>query len=43
MRNIGKSIVDFNLRFVLGVTPLNDSDDAPKTWQGQFNISYWFI
>ena len=43
MRPIGKSILDFNLRFVLGVTPLNDSKDAPKTWQGQFNIAYWFI
>lgn len=43
MRHIGKSILDLNLRFVLGVTPLNDADDAPRTWQGQFNIAYWFI
>ena len=43
MRYIGKSILDFNLRFVLGVTPLSDAKDSPKTWQGQFNIAYWFI
>lgn len=43
MRPIGKSFLDFSLRFVLGITPLNDSNDAPKTWQGQFNIAYWFI
>ena len=43
MRYIGKSMLDFNLRFVLGVTPLSDANDAPRTWQGQFNIAYWFI
>lgn len=43
MRPVGKSILDFNLRFVLGITPLNDADDPPKTWQWQFNVAYWFI
>ena len=43
IRNIGSTLLDFNLRFVLGITPLSDADDSPKTWQGQFNISYWFI
>jgi len=43
MRYIGKSILDLNLRLVIGVTPLTDASDAPKTWQGQFNVSYWFI
>jgi hypothetical protein len=43
MRPVGKSMLDFNLRFVLGITPLNDSDDSPKTWQGQFNVTYWFL
>jgi hypothetical protein len=43
MRPVGKSMLDFNLRFVLGITPLSDSDDSPKTWQGQFNVTYWFL
>ena len=43
MRHIGKTILDFNMRFVLGVTPLSDGSDSPKTWQGQFNIAYWFL
>jgi len=43
MRHLGKGMLDFNLRFVLGITPLSDTDDSPKTWQGQFNIAYWFI
>jgi len=43
MRPIGKSFVDFNLRFVLGISPLNDANDPPKTWQWQFNVAYWFI
>ena len=43
MRHLGKGMLDFNLRFVLGITPLSDADDSPKTWQGQFNIVYWFI
>ena len=43
MRPIGKTVLDIGLRFVLGVTPLSSGDDAPKTWQGQFNVAYWFI
>ena len=43
MRPVGKGMLDFNLRFVLGLTPLSDGDDSPKTWQGQFNIAYWFL
>lgn len=43
MRPIGRSMLDFNLRFVLGITPLSDAADSPKTWQGQFNITYWFL
>ena len=43
MRPLPRGMLDFNLRFVLGITPLSDSDDSPKTWQGQFNIAYWFL
>ena len=43
MRPVGKGMLDFNLRFVLGLTSLSDGDDSPKTWQGQFNIAYWFL
>ena len=43
MRYIRKSILDINLRFFLGITPLSDADDSPKTWQGQFNLTYWFL
>ena len=42
-RNIGKSILDFNLRMVFGMTRISDSKDSPKTWQGQLNITYWFL
>lgn len=42
-KQIRKSMLDFNMRFVLGITPISDADDAPKTWQGQFNIGYWFL
>ena len=41
-RNLGKSILDFDLRFVIGLTRISDSKDSPKTWQGQLNITYWF-
>ena len=43
IRQIGTSTLDFNLRFLLGMTTLTDANDAPKTWQWQFNIGYWFI
>ena len=42
-RNLGKSILDFDLRFVIGLTRISDSKDSPKTWQGQLNITYWFL
>ena len=42
-RSIGKSMLDFDLRFVFGMTRISDSNDAPKTWQGQLNITYWFL
>ena len=42
-RSIGKSILDFDLRFVIGLTRISDSKDSPKTWQGQLNITYWFL
>jgi hypothetical protein len=42
-RSIGKSILDFNLRMAFGMTRISDSKDAPKTWQGQFNATYWFL
>jgi len=42
-RNLGKSILDFDLRFVFGLTRLSDSKDSPKTWQGQLNVTYWFL
>ena len=40
---IGKSMFDVNLRFVIGLTRLSDSENAPKTWQGQLNVTYWFL
>ena len=43
MRSLPRGMLDFNLRFVLGITPLSDADDSPKTWQGQLNIGYWFL
>jgi hypothetical protein len=43
MQRIGSKYLDFGLRLVLGVTKLNDSDDAPRTWQGQFNLTFWFL
>ena len=43
MRPMPRGNLDFNLRFVLGLTPLSDADDSPKTWQGQFNVTYWFL
>lgn len=42
-QKIGSKALDVGLRFVLGITPLSDADDAPKTWQGQFNVAFWFI
>jgi hypothetical protein len=42
-RSIGKSILDFDLRFIFGITRLSDSKDSPKTWQGQLNVTYWFL
>ena len=42
-RNIGKSMLDFDLRFIFGMTRISDSNDSPKTWQGQLNITYWFL
>ena len=43
VRPLPRGMLDFNFRFVLGLTPLSDADDSPKTWQGQFNITYWFL
>lgn len=42
-RNIGKSSLDFDLRFVFGMTRISDANDSPKTWQGQLNLTYWFL
>ena len=42
-QKIGSKALDVGLRFVLGITPLSDADDAPKTWQGQFNVAFWFM
>ena len=42
-RNIGKSALDFDLRFVFGMTRISDANDSPKTWQGQLNVTYWFL
>ena len=42
-RSIGKSMLDFDLRFVFGMTRISDANDSPKTWQGQLNITYWFL
>ena len=43
LRRVGKGMLDLNLRFMLGLTPLCDADDAPRTWQWQLNVGYWFI
>lgn len=43
MQHIGKSILDIDLRFVLGLTRISSGKDSPKTWQGQLNITYWFL
>ena len=43
MRNIGSTILDIDLRFVIGMTRISSSKDSPKTWQGQLNITYWFL
>lgn len=42
-RNVGKSILDFDLRMVFGMTRISDSKSSPKTWQGQLSITYWFL
>ncbi len=42
-RPFGKTMLDVGLRFVVGVTPLSDGDDSPRTWQWQLNVAYWFI
>lgn len=42
-RYIGSTMLDLGLRFVLGMTRLNDEDDAPKTMQLQLNATYWFL
>ena len=42
-RNIGKSILDIDFRFVMGLTRISDAKDSPKTWQGQLNMTYWFL
>lgn len=43
MRPMRRGKVDFNYRFFLGLTPLCDVEDSPRTWQMQFNIGYWFF
>lgn len=43
MRRFGTKSVEAGLRFVMGMTRLSDADDAPKTWQGQFNVTFWFL
>lgn len=42
-QNIGKSMIDFDLRLVIGLTRISDGKDSPKTWQGQLNVTYWFL
>ena len=43
IRNINKSVLDINLRLVLGLTEINESSDSPKTWQVQLMITNWLI
>lgn len=43
MHRFGTKSVEAGLRFVMGMTRLSDADDAPKTWQGQFNVTFWFL
>lgn len=42
-RCIGKSILDIDFRLVIGITRISDAKDSPKTWQGQLNMTYWFL
>jgi len=42
-RYFGRKAVDMGLRLVMGITPLNGADDAPRTLQGQFNLTLWFM
>ena len=43
IRKIRSKYIEAGIRFVLGITRLSDADDAPKTWQGQFNLTFWFL
>ncbi len=43
IRKIKSKYIEAGIRFVLGITPLSSADDAPKTWQGQFNLTFWFL
>lgn len=42
-RSVGKSMLDFDLRLIFGLTRISDAKDSPKTWQGQLNVIYWFL
>lgn len=42
-RQIGEKTLDVSVRLMLGLTALNLDDDAPKTFQIQFNATSWFL
>lgn len=42
-KSIGMSVLDLGLRFVLGLTDVDRSEDAAKTWQFQLRAVYWFL
>lgn len=42
-RYIGSKPLDLGLRLVMGITALSDASDAPRTLQGQFNLTFWLL
>ena len=42
-KNISRSIIDIDLRFILGITRLSEGKHSPRTWQWQLNATYWFL
>ena len=43
IRNLAFIREKLDFRFVMGLTRISDAKDSPKTWQGQLNMTYWFL
>lgn len=43
LRQVGSNTLDLSIRLMLGLTALNLDDNAPKTFQIQFHVGYWFL